>query len=121
MKWTNIYATGVERLDEQHRMLFKMVEDFQAALDQGGGVRVYGGLLQSLALYARSHFRFEEECMDRYHCPVAQSNREAHVKFIQFLGEFQQRYSASGFDHADACTLMDTLNLWQADHVCLID
>jgi hypothetical protein len=48
MPWSDAYATGIARLDEQHQRLFQMVEDFQAALDEGWGERVYGGLLHLL-------------------------------------------------------------------------
>ena len=121
MRWSEEYATGVERIDDQHKMLFKYAEDFRAALDEERGEHVYGVLLQSLGVYARSHFGFEEKCMDRYRCPVAQQNREAHVKFAEVLSGFQQRYAVSGFDRADARNLVDTLDQWLADHIGRID
>lgn len=121
MRWSDEYATGIERIDDQHKMIFKMAEDFRAALTEGGGEGVYGDLLQSLGRYARAHFGFEERCMDRYRCPAAQGNREAHARFNEILSGFQQRYAASGFDRADAHSLVDTIDQWLADHVCRID
>jgi len=121
MKWSDAYSTGIERIDDQHKSIFKMSEDFRAALDDGQGKRVYGSLLQSLDVYARSHFRFEEGCMDRCHCPAAQGNKEAHAKFVEMLARFQQRYAAGGFDPEDGRKLTDTIDAWLTDHICRID
>jgi len=121
MKWSEAYATGVERIDEQHRMLFKLSEDYRSALDEGHGERVYGSLLQSLNLYARSHFKFEEGCMERCHCPAAQTNKDAHAGFVAFLKRFDERFAAGGFNAEDAHTLTDTIDRRLSDHICRID
>jgi hemerythrin len=43
MKWSDEYSTGVERIDNQHKMLFRMSEDFRTSLDDGLGDRIYDG------------------------------------------------------------------------------
>ena len=121
MKWSAEYSTGVQRLDRQHKMLFKMSEDFRAALDEGRGEQVYGVLLKSLAAYARGHFGFEEECMHRYRCPAAEKNRLAHAQFIEIVAEFQQRYAVRRFERSDAQRLVEFLDQWLVDHICCID
>ena len=121
MKWSDEYATGVANIDDQHKMIFKMAEDFRTALDEGGGERVYRDMLESLDLYVRTHFGYEERCMDKYACPVAEGNKKAHARFVEVLSKFQQRYKSSGFDRADARDLVDTVDKWLADHICRID
>jgi len=121
MKWSDQYATGNEQIDDQHRMIFRMAEDFRAALDEGRGEGVYEEMLQSLDLYVRTHFGFEEKCMDKYGCPVAAGNKKAHGRFVEVLAKFQERYGASGFDRMDARELVDTIDQWLVDHICRID
>lgn len=116
-----MYATGIEHIDDQHKMLFQMSEDFRAALDEGKGEQVYGGLLRSLHLYARSHFGFEEQCMAKYQCPVAHRNCVAHTKFMEVLMGFQQRFDSHGFERSDAHRLVDFIDQWLADHIGRID
>ena len=121
MKWSEDYATGVQRIDEDHKMIFKMVEDFRAALDVGQGIAVYSVLLESLKLYCRGHFGFEEQCMDKYHCPVAEKNKKAHEMFLENFSEFEERYAVTGYDHEDARRLVDTVEQWLQDHICNVD
>ena len=121
MKWSERHATGIPEIDDQHRMLFRMTEDFRAALDEGKGEGVYGGLLDSLSLYVRSHFRYEEGCMEKYACPAAEGNRNAHAKFVETLKEFQQRYAAHGFERSDSRELVDTLDNWLDKHIGRMD
>lgn len=121
MKWSESYATGISRIDDQHKMLFVMAEDFRAALDESRGERVYAGLLQSLELYVVTHFAYEEGCMARYVCPVAADNKAAHLRFMTILQEFNARHAARGFDPVDARDLVDTLEGWLANHICRID
>ncbi len=121
MKWSDEYATGIERIDKQHQTLFRMASDFGVALDEGGGRATYGQLLEFLDAYCRGHFGFEEECMEQYSCPVAEQNREAHSTFLATVGDFQQRYAASGYLAADARELVATIEEWLASHICGID
>ena len=121
MKWSDKYATGIQRIDEQHRMLFKMSNDFQSALDERRGERIYGIFLDFLDNYCRRHFHFEERCMVEYHCPVAQKNKEAHSMLLATLRDYQQRYAANGYLDADARELTNTVDRWLDEHICHID
>ena len=121
MQWSNDYATGIQRIDEDHKMIFKMAEDFRAALETGAGGAVYTVLLDAITVYCRGHFGFEERCMDEYRCPVAQRNKDAHVSFLEILAGFHQRFAVSGYDPADARRFVDTVDQWLADHICDVD
>ena len=41
MKWREEYATGIRRIDEQHKTIFKTAENFQSAIDTGAGESRY--------------------------------------------------------------------------------
>src|SRR5580765_6674469 len=108
MKWSDSYATGILRIDEQHKMIFQFAGDFREALDEGRGEGV-AALLKSLGLYIRTHFGFEEQCMERLRCPVAALNKDAHARFKSTLMTFDDRYAAAGFNQDDARALVDTI------------
>jgi hemerythrin len=121
MKWKEEYSVGIERIDEQHQMLFKMVGDFRAALDEGHGARTYGLLLKSLEVYTRNHFEFEECCMDQHKCPAAQQNKDAHQELLAELALYKERYADHGYLQGEAYELMTILEEWLEDHICTID
>jgi hemerythrin len=121
VKWKQDYATGVEQIDQDHRMIFQMSEDFRAALDEGLGEKVYSVMLANLGRYVRGHFGFEERCMTEHRCPVAQINKAEHKKFMHTLSGFQQHYATHGYDREDAWRLVDTVDQWLDSHICHID
>jgi hemerythrin len=121
MKWSERFGTGIAEIDQQHKTLFRMSEDLRATLSEGRGERVYGVWLDSLAQYAQAHFGFEERCMYRYQCPVAEVNSRAHSKFVEAVGQFRERYAAKGFNRADAQQLVQYIDDWLANHIGRID
>ena len=121
MKWREEHATGIRRVDEQHKTIFKMAEDFRITIDEAGGERTYSSLLDFLAAYCKGHFRFEEQCMEEYRCPVAQKNKEAHSMFLATLRDYQQRDALGGYLAADARDLIDTVDRWLDEHICNVD
>ena len=121
MKWSERFATGVEALDRQHKVLFEMSEDYRRTLDEGKGANIYGSVLQSLSDYARAHFGIEERCMFRYECPVAERNAQAHTVFVETLAMFRHRFEAAGFSVADAQQLVNFVDEWLAYHIGKID
>ncbi len=121
MQWRDDFATGIPKIDEQHKMLFAMVHDFQLALHEGYGAKVYGGLLDALDLYCRTHFGFEERCMLEHECPVATKNAQSHSRFVEVLKGFRERFTTHGYRHPDATDLVETANAWLSGHICGID
>jgi hemerythrin len=121
MKWSDEYATGIQRIDEQHKLIFKMSDEYRSALDDGQGDRTYGVLLDFLERYIRTHFGFEERCMEEYGCPAARENRAAHADFTETLVGFRRRYAGSGYHAADARDLVDTLDRWFSRHIARVD
>ena len=121
MKWKDAYATGVQRLDEQHMMIFNTADDFRTALDEGVGESVYPTLLDFLFAYCEGHFRFEEGCMEEHRCPVAQKNKAAHTMFLATFRDYRLRYETRGYQAEDARALIDKVDRWLDEHICRID
>ena len=102
-------------------MIFRMAEDFRAALDIGKGREVYDTFLDNLQVYCRGHFGFEEQCMAEYRCLAARKNKDAHAKFLRVLSDFRRSYAANGYDLTVARELTDTVDQWLSSHICDVD
>ncbi len=65
MVWSEHFVTGIDKIDIQHRHLVDLINDAAPMLTQMGKVaaREVQSLLDRLAEYALSHFKYEEVTM----------------------------------------------------------
>lgn len=119
--WKNEYATGVTRIDEQHKWLFNFVNELEMTLEEDEGSVEVTRVLEKLGDYARRHFEYEENCMARWKCPFAQENKCAHGKFIKAYKDFMQRYERDGDSPDLAWRIQRVCETWIIDHICRID
>ena len=118
MNWKDEYATGVDKIDQDHRMIFKISEDFRSALNAGLGDKVYAVMLDNITVYCRGHLSYVEHCMEEHRSSVGHIDKAAHKQFLQALSGFKQRYAENGYDALDAHKLVDTIDLWLARLIC---
>jgi len=120
IQWTEKYATGVEEIDDQHREIFNQLNRLHDAITSGLGKEVIGDILDFAHEYASSHFAFEEQCMEKYQCPVAKKNKEAHKQFISSIEEIQH-HVAQDHDEASVLELYHDLKEWIQSHILKVD
>lgn len=121
IRWTEAYATGIEEIDNQHRMLFRIVEDYRLAYNEGRGCAIHEQVVNLLAAYARGHFGFEENCMHAHRCPLAAINKSEHAHFLQFIERAKDQYRLHGYKEQEAGELMNTLENWLVKHIANVD
>lgn len=121
IQWSERYATGIAQVDEQHRMLFRITNDFRLALEANTFANTYGLFLDLLNTYCTGHFGYEEHCMNRHHCPAAKDNKEAHRRFIETVHDYRTRFLHQGYVHATALELADFLETWLDRHIIQVD
>jgi len=121
MNWKDEYATGVERVDKQHKMIFQMTHDFRLALEEGNGARVYTNFIDYLGTYCKAHFDFEEVCTNACDCPVAEKNKKEHAQFIAYYKVFRQKFDEHGYNDLDASELITIVERWLDGHIRNID
>ncbi len=63
MTWSNKYSVGVETLDDQHKALMNVLNEFHAASMKGQAEQVAGPLLRQVTAISRQHFSAEESLM----------------------------------------------------------
>lgn len=118
------FAVGVERVDQQHRRLFELLNELYAAVQEGEGTAAVEDVIAELEDYTYHHFEDEETYMDECGfadecegCFLAQEN--AHRGFEEQVSELRERYESG-----DADVEMQTLRFlrtWIAEHVAGMD
>ena len=81
LSWHQGLAVGVPEMDGQHKKLLDLINDLEAALDQGEGSDLLG-IARRMQDYARYHFATEEKRMAFACYPDADSHRAEHASFI---------------------------------------
>jgi len=125
VEWTEQFATGLDMLDQQHRMLIANINHLETLLTSLNPTREEAEflvhLVDFLRAYAQSHFRFEEDCMEKYRCPAHAENKLAHEQFLKFFNEFEQRSRGQGFRPDLLRGLHKKLSAWIHDHILRVD
>ncbi len=121
ISWDNALSTGDTSLDDQHRVLIDTFNELADAIEGGANKDNIGKILSVMKFYASWHFSREEDCMEKYHCPVADKNVKAHAiftkNFINYEQEFNQLQNVT-----ELATRMHTdLADWIYNHILAVD
>ena len=122
IKWQESYSTGIAKLDEQHRNLFKYCNDLEDAMNDGNVSKGFVELaLKFLERYAVGHFGQEEACMYKYNCPIANINQLAHKEFIETYTTYKTKINGVSNFEPIVRELHSFLEIWLRSHICTID
>jgi hemerythrin len=121
LEWSDEYCTGIAKVDDQHKKLFQMVNEFEKDIREGKGERAYRAALVFLSGYVKNHFGFEEKCMEEHRCPMAETNHNAHQKFLATFKSFEEKLGKEGFTWENLRDLHTTVEDWLVSHICKVD
>jgi len=119
--WNPNLALGIPLIDVQHQQLLDQLDALSEALKMGKGEFELRSILKFLDMYVNQHFGYEEQCMHRYQCSVAQINQDAHQIFIHKLHILRQEIERSGATIELANRVQQELTNWFVNHIQSID
>ena len=121
LKWNDMFFTGHKTVDEQHKKLFEMINDFETAILNKTAEASIDQTLCFLGSYVITHFQDEENEMERTGCPAAEENRQAHAAFIAVYKKFLERFKTQGYTPVLAYELLRAAQNWIIEHICMVD
>ena len=68
-EWTESYSVNVKNLDDQHRRLFTLIDEYYEAISQKKVQDATSAILRGLEDYTKYHFGDEEKLMLRCNYP----------------------------------------------------
>jgi hemerythrin len=77
-EWTDELSIGVEQIDNQHKKLVSIVNDFHENVDKDSGETAVRKTLKDLVHYVQTHFADEEKVMEKYNYPQLEFHRRMH-------------------------------------------
>ena len=117
--WNENLSVGVRSVDDQHTVLFNLINELHAAMMKGQARSIVGGLLKDLLAYTRNHFTAEEELMDSKQYPDLSNHKMLHRELTKQVEEYIARYEKG--DLTVSTRLADFLSDWLTNHVQKVD
>lgn len=116
--WDDLFITGLEAVDEQHRRLVALVNNLSASLIDGGGQddAAVDAIIGELADYAVYHFAEEERLMVQ--AGVDRRHVERHMAIHrQFVEQVSAMWNSRHTMAAPAGVLLEFLIAWLSFHI----
>ncbi|HTF99120.1 MAG TPA: bacteriohemerythrin [Nitrospirota bacterium] len=103
MEWTERLATGIPAIDDQHKELFRRINNLVLAIKQHRCRSEIDGMIQFLDDYAQVHFSEEEKNMAETNYPGLFEQKKSHQQYLQALAELKDqaalpRITGSSYD-----------------------
>ncbi len=90
IKWRDSYSVGVEKFDEEHKLLVGLINELFEVVRDKKNVDSLQDAIAKLIEYTRMHFADEEEAMEEMAYPYLEEHREIHANLLQQVLEFQE-------------------------------
>ena len=124
--WREQMNVGIKDVDEDHRHLIGIINDFEGAARRGAGQVDDGNMrsiLRQLQHYTAAHFAREEGMQERAGYGGLAENKVQHGQLMQRLNDFIRKYSEGKLGgSAEATETMTAfLNGWLVDHILKTD
>jgi hemerythrin len=96
IEWTEDLSTSVVEIDNQHKEIFKKMDELHSAYRLGKGMKEIEGMIKFLEDYVLKHFEIEEKYMMKYKFPNYQLHKSEHASFIETVVKLKKRLENDG-------------------------
>ena len=115
LEWDASFATGISKYDQQHKVLFTMVNDLANAMQQKKSKEAVGRVLNGLAEYTVNHFADEERSFSQTHYPEESQHKALHKKLLEQVTELIGKFNAG--EPLIAQDVINFLQDWLINHI----
>jgi hemerythrin-like metal-binding protein len=119
IEWDESYSVGVPELDEQHRQLFRLINDLFDAQDVTPQSQPLSDLLARMNEYAATHFQSEEKYMAETGYPDIQNHTWAHNQFRKKVEQLHADVVANR--RTVSVDMQNFLYEWLSSHILSCD
>ncbi len=124
MQWTEDLAVGIGVIDNQHKELFKRINNLVAAIKEHRCKDEIDGTIRFLEDYARFHFSEEERRMGEARYDGLDEHKQYHAEYLRNIKELKEQASlprVSGSSYELSVTANQIVVDWIIDHIMKID
>ncbi len=114
MQWDDSLSVNIDKIDEQHKKLLGMINEFDDNL-RAGNKRAVSSVLEGLSDYTVQHFALEEQYFDDFAYPDAGAHKKEHAYFVGKVNDIKRRYENG--EMALSLELAFFLKKWLVGHI----
>ncbi|MDR2869413.1 MAG: bacteriohemerythrin [Deferribacteraceae bacterium] len=118
-KWTDALSVHIEQFDNEHKQLIDIINNLHAACGEGKTLEAIRHSIDELVAYTKTHFKHEEEYLEKIDCPNYDLQVEQHEKFISKIDEFQERFDNGTMN--SPISMFAFLSSWLVNHIQKVD
>ena len=119
MPWGTNLMIGIKRVDDQHKILVRMINDLHKAMKTRQGKPALEKIMAELVDYTVMHFGMEEKIFAQYGYEEETQHKAIHKKLVGQVLDYQKRLVAG--DPTVSINLMTFLKDWLTGHIKGID
>jgi hemerythrin len=94
IKWTDAYSVSVKPMDDQHKRLFDLINEYYEGIAQNKNKEAMAKILQGMLDYTKYHFSDEEKLMLSNKYPGYEEQKKQHDQFIATVEDYKQRIAS---------------------------
>ncbi len=121
ISWDRSLETGEPEIDDQHRELFRRIDQLLAATRDRRARTEVGRLLTFLGDYVVTHFQAEEKLMADAEYPELGPHRAEHQRFVEEYARLFEDYRADGPGPVFVIKFGNRVTAWLCEHICRTD
>jgi hemerythrin-like metal-binding protein len=119
MPFTPALSVKVLKFDDEHKKLIGYADALGAAMKEGKGKDVMSKVLADLVNYTKTHFKSEEDMMQKYNYPGFAEQKKQHTDFVAKVADMQQKFEAG--NAMISVEVINFLNNWVVNHIQKVD
>jgi len=113
--WKEEYSVGIQSLDDDHKRLIFLLNQFKTAYDYDTSAEFERQALEQLVEYTRFHFSREEDMMQEAGYEGIEEHKQQHKNMIAQVEEFVGLYNREGHDSLNEVSTY--LTNWLINHI----
>ncbi len=113
--WKDEYSVGIEHIDQDHKKLISLLNQFSTAYDYAMSEDYEREALNDLISYTKYHFEREENLLEQHNFPDLVAHKAQHRMMIDQVNSFVDLYNEKGHESLNEIT--EYLSNWLINHI----
>lgn len=121
LEWDNNLNIGINEIDEQHKKLFKCLDELLISMKDGKAKSEVIKTLDFLEEYVYRHFEDEENIQKKYNYPKYNEQHNQHEEFKKELKKLREGFQKQGTSNLLALNVQKNIVTWCKNHIMILD